>query len=145
MKVKSKDTGIEYDVVKDNGTEYRFAGYSGWWPKSSYSIVQKTTSAQEVKLRVKCVEENGALVVGNIYTAIDRGEVYDGNPYYYIEEFDLDFKQRRFVVVKDENKPLISDNVIDCEEEKFRKLLRPHVGVNECICGIARASCDYHR
>lgn len=33
----------------------------------------------------------------------------------------------------------------DPDEERLWMLMRPHIAPDECVCGIKRVACDYHR
>lgn len=109
-----------------------------------YTVVAKT-------VKVKCVNntlEERNLEIGKIYDAIENDLYYVillQSPYPRIA-----YRKNRFVVVsefstKSNSFWITNTDDNDPEETRLRKLLSPTILSHECICGITRSDCSYHR
>ena len=87
------------------------------------------------------------LVVGRVYKVIKSvGDYYykldlPHRPGYVVHE---NWHHSRFEQVWN---PISNKSAkdYDPDEERMWMLMRPHIGPDECVCGIKRIMCDYHR
>lgn len=164
------NTGQENILVVGNYYEVQdlpmFPGHyqsvRGTWVARKDRFVDLSNPKDMVGKLVKCVDNSGdlgqsLLVIGKAYIveSVWRGGFGTPLDYYKLSGvydphtgLQLEWSKDRFVTADDEcpitqRMPKIKND--DLDEEKCWKAMRPSVLPHECVCGIARVDCSFHR
>jgi hypothetical protein len=148
--------GTVYEVTNENPMYYYFAHNPGSFSKSRFIDVVEEMKEDEKLMApigsiVTCIDASvvisgEGLVVGQDYEVIGYHPTSTDN--YYLKGVALCYIASRFKI---KSKPTISsptskaNATIDIEEDKCWMMMRPHVGPGECICGILKTQCTYHK
>lgn len=133
----------EYEVIHwECNPDYYQLPNGVSWAKERFIVIGEY-------FKVKCIDDSqseGLLKHGMIYDAIQSSK---NDNRYDIRGLDVpsSWYKKRFILIKEEedNEGDNEASIEDQEEKTLRKLLGPYVAPHECICGVARTACDYHR
>ncbi len=132
-----------YTLAQDqrNDGKWMIDGFAKWWNQIRFVSVHG----------VRCIDNSvgtAFLKVGRVYKVIKaQGD------YHYVLDLsgppgsllDNCWPLQLFEQVWGETISNASSKNYDPDEERLWMLMRPHIGPDECVCGIKRIMCDYHR